>query len=118
MSNTPTITYASRPEATPEGELSALAAVYRFILDCNAKKKAALATPTTQRRSRMIAPTQRIIQGSPQESLIIFDSRIPGTGCRLSREMYASRSCASIERLGQHHSVMIVRLGGAQRIAR
>jgi hypothetical protein len=27
-----------RPEATPEAELHALATVYRFILDCHAKK--------------------------------------------------------------------------------
>ena len=35
------IVYTPRPNATPEGELNALASVYRFILDCNAKKKAA-----------------------------------------------------------------------------
>jgi hypothetical protein len=27
-----------RPETTPEAELRALAAVYRFILDCHARK--------------------------------------------------------------------------------
>jgi hypothetical protein len=35
------IEYAPRPDATPEAELSALAAVYRFVLDCRAKKEAA-----------------------------------------------------------------------------
>ena len=35
------IRYAQRPDATPEAELSALAAVYRFVLDCRAKKEAA-----------------------------------------------------------------------------
>jgi hypothetical protein len=39
--NSPRITYVQRPEATPEAELSVLANVYRFILDCHAKKKAA-----------------------------------------------------------------------------
>ena len=39
MSNPP-IVYAPRPDATPEGELNALANVYRFILDCHAKKEA------------------------------------------------------------------------------
>jgi len=39
--SSPHITYASRPDATPEGELSALAACYRFIFDCRAKKEAA-----------------------------------------------------------------------------
>jgi hypothetical protein len=33
------ITYTSRPDATPEGERNALAAVYRFILDCHERKK-------------------------------------------------------------------------------
>jgi hypothetical protein len=39
--NSPRFTYTSRPDATPEAELSALAAVYRFILDSHAKKMAA-----------------------------------------------------------------------------
>jgi hypothetical protein len=34
------ITYTPRPDATPEGELNALAACFRFILDCHAKKEA------------------------------------------------------------------------------
>jgi hypothetical protein len=36
----PRIVYTPHPNATPETELSALAAAYRFILDCHAKKKA------------------------------------------------------------------------------
>lgn len=36
----PRIVYTLRPDATPEGELNVLANVYRFILDCNAKKLA------------------------------------------------------------------------------
>jgi hypothetical protein len=32
------VTYVPRPDATPKDELSALAAVYRFLLDCHAKK--------------------------------------------------------------------------------
>jgi hypothetical protein len=39
--DSPRMTYTSRPDATPEAELSALANVYRFILDCHAKKEAA-----------------------------------------------------------------------------
>jgi hypothetical protein len=38
--NSSRITYTSRPDATPEAELSVLANVYRFILDCHAKKMA------------------------------------------------------------------------------
>jgi hypothetical protein len=37
----PRITYISHPDATPEAELNVLANVYRFILDCHAKKIAA-----------------------------------------------------------------------------
>jgi hypothetical protein len=29
----PSVTYTSRPDASPEGELTALASVYRFLLD-------------------------------------------------------------------------------------
>jgi hypothetical protein len=37
----PRITYVPRPDATPESELDALAAVYAFVLEAHAKKKAA-----------------------------------------------------------------------------
>ena len=33
------IVYAPRPDATSEGELNALASIYRFILDRHAKKE-------------------------------------------------------------------------------
>ena len=39
--NNRAVTYTPRPDATPEGELTALAAVYRFILEAHARKKAA-----------------------------------------------------------------------------
>jgi hypothetical protein len=35
------ITYTPRPDTSPGAELSALAAVYKFVLDCRAKKEAA-----------------------------------------------------------------------------
>ncbi len=39
--SSPQVTYAPRAGTTPEEELSALAAAYRFIvLDCHAKRKA------------------------------------------------------------------------------
>ena len=41
MSSVSRINYAPRPDATPEAELSALASVYRFVLDARAKKEAA-----------------------------------------------------------------------------
>ena len=34
------ITYTPRPDATPESELDALAAIYKFVLECHATKKA------------------------------------------------------------------------------
>jgi hypothetical protein len=36
----PGIAYAQRPDALPDAELSTLAAIYRFVLDCHAKKEA------------------------------------------------------------------------------
>jgi hypothetical protein len=38
------IIYTPRLGATPEGEVAALASVYRFLLDCHAKKKGGPAT--------------------------------------------------------------------------
>jgi hypothetical protein len=35
------VTYAPRPDVTPDVEVSALANVYKFVLDCRAKKEAA-----------------------------------------------------------------------------
>ena len=43
--NNPRIDYAPRPDATPEGELNALASIYRFVLD-SANKNAAGRTIT------------------------------------------------------------------------
>jgi hypothetical protein len=37
----PRVTYASRPDATPEGELTALAAVYAFVIQAHERKAAA-----------------------------------------------------------------------------
>jgi hypothetical protein len=39
------MTYTSRPDATLEAEVNVLANVYRFILDCHAKKKAVEPAP-------------------------------------------------------------------------
>ena len=38
------IVYHPRADTTPEGEVAALASVYRFLLDCHAKKKGGPAT--------------------------------------------------------------------------
>ena len=34
----PAVSFAPHPETTPQTELSVLADVYRFVLDCHAKK--------------------------------------------------------------------------------
>jgi hypothetical protein len=36
------VTYYPRPDATPEGELAALAAVYAFVIQAHQQKKAAV----------------------------------------------------------------------------
>lgn len=41
------ITYAPRPDATPEGELDALANVYAYIRRCAAEKKNAVSVTST-----------------------------------------------------------------------
>ena len=43
--NSTHITYTRRSDATPEAELNVLANIYRFILDCHAKKKAVEPAP-------------------------------------------------------------------------
>ena len=55
----PIISYTPRPDATPQGELSTLVSVYRFVLDCQAMKKAFPdGRPNeTERRSRETGAT-------------------------------------------------------------
>lgn len=48
----PAIAYGTRPDATPEAERSALANVYRFILDCHKKKEAASADRPADEKER------------------------------------------------------------------
>jgi len=38
----PTIVYTALPDTTPESELDALVAVYTFVLEAHAKRKAAV----------------------------------------------------------------------------
>jgi hypothetical protein len=64
--NSPRITYIQRPDATPEAESNALANVYRFILDCHAKKMAVDPTPEPDGR----AGTK--LQGDSADAQIIF----------------------------------------------
>jgi hypothetical protein len=43
------VTYSPRPDATPEGELTALAAVYRFLLDRRERSDVAAADGPEER---------------------------------------------------------------------
>ncbi len=60
----PAITYAPRPDATPEGEMSALAKIYEYVLNCsNAKEAAPESRPEDARkdqdaRTRISIPKQ------------------------------------------------------------
>ncbi len=56
------VTYAPCPEATPEGELAALAAVYAFVIQAQEQKKAA--APETRRRKEVDPEERR--QGQDQ----------------------------------------------------
>jgi hypothetical protein len=58
----PRITYFPRPDATPEGELAALAAVYAFVIGAHEQKKAA--APATRRRKEVDQEERR--QGQEQ----------------------------------------------------
>lgn len=57
-----TIAYTPRPDATPESELDALAAVYAFVLECHERQK--VADPTGDRNEAKEVedncPTQRL----------------------------------------------------------
>jgi hypothetical protein len=60
----PAVSYKPRSDTTPESELATLAAVYRFIIDCHAKREAA-ASPVSrpddpERRSDEIRAKTRI----------------------------------------------------------
>jgi hypothetical protein len=51
--NEPQVVYVSRPYASGEDELNALATIYRFVLDCRAKKEgdSTIAAPNDVERS-------------------------------------------------------------------
>jgi hypothetical protein len=53
-----------------------------------------------------------------EEVCILFDFRIPRAGCKMRRHKFAWKSYATIERLDEHHAVLIVRPGGAREITR
>jgi hypothetical protein len=52
MTDVPRLVYRLRPDATPEGELNALAAVYRYLLDCHARNEGAHSEEVIARKER------------------------------------------------------------------
>jgi hypothetical protein len=55
------VVYKSRPDATPESEAQALAAVYRFVLDCHAKKKAGVRRAGDDGKENLHDPAKPIL---------------------------------------------------------
>jgi hypothetical protein len=62
------------------------------------------------------APNQAY-HDSRRYELIIFDVRIPGVAERLHRERAAWQEAADIEALDADHFALVVRAGGARRLA-
>jgi hypothetical protein len=50
------VSYSPRPDATPEGELAALAAVYAFVIGAHEQKKT---VATATRRRKEVDPEER-----------------------------------------------------------
>ena len=58
------LTYAPLPDATPEGELDALVAAYKFILECHESRKAADPTgdPNEAKEDKDLDPKRSLPQ--------------------------------------------------------
>lgn len=65
----------------------------------------------------MNAPMHKFYPTSKTEVIVLFDLRIPGVAERLHRERAAWQEHSFIEALDEHHFVLIVRPGGARRLA-
>lgn len=77
-----------------------------------------LVTPAamTRRDLSMFAP-ETLYPNAPEPLLVLFDVRIPGVVVRLRGERAAWQEYADIEALDQDHFVLIIRPGGARRLA-
>jgi hypothetical protein len=63
--DSPRISYRARDDATPEGELNALASVYRFALDSSERKKAASPDrPDDAKESKHVRATEKYTRPS------------------------------------------------------
>ena len=58
------INYTPLPDATPESELDALVAAYKFILECHESKKAADPTgdPNEAKEDKALDPEKSLLQ--------------------------------------------------------
>jgi hypothetical protein len=65
----------------------------------------------------MNAPMHGFYATRETEVIVLFDLRIPGVVVRLHRERAAWQEYADIEALDQDHFVLIIRPGGARRLA-
>lgn len=66
----------------------------------------------------MTRPPQTVYPSSGRYELAIFDLRLPGIAERLHRERAAWQGQSEIEVIDQDHTVLVIRPGGAQRLAR
>src|SRR3712207_3520212 len=75
--------------------------------------------PTTRKKGLcMTLSPQRIVRDSAPETLVVFDCRDRNPQKRKSRERYAWEPSATVENLGHGRAVLIVRPGGALRLAK
>jgi hypothetical protein len=74
------------------------------------------ATAMTRRDLSMFAP-ETLYPNAPKPLLVLFDVSIPGVVVRLHRERAAWQENADIEAPDQDHFVLIIRPGGARRLA-
>ena len=72
------LTYIPLPDATPESELDALAAVYAFILDCHESRKVADSTGDRNevKEDETLTPPE-VYPNKGTYSLTIYDLRSP-----------------------------------------
>jgi hypothetical protein len=112
--NCPEVIYRSSSDATRASELSVLANVYRFILDCHTHKKGGPATaPEDAERSFSGIGATGNSTNSEECTLALFVLRCASTKQRLHWELAGWRGFAHAERLVAGRVVLVMRPGGA-----
>ena len=115
MSN-PRIVHTS-PSLTPAQARNARARALRFVLGYYAKKRAVPQPPPKPER-RPMDRAKQLCQSSSQCMVVLFDLRLPGVADRLLRERAAWQGQSDIQALDGNHFALIVKAGGARRLAR